>query len=66
MKFNAKGLWIFAGFAAVLLLAVTARNGGLDVNVAIAGVIATLLTELLETPAGHAVWSRLFRNGTRE
>jgi hypothetical protein len=62
MKFNAKGLWVVAGFAAVLLMAITARRGGLDANVAIIGAIAILLIELLVTPAGHSVWTRLFRN----
>jgi hypothetical protein len=62
MKFNTQGLGVFAGFAAVLLMAITARKGGLDVNVAIIGVTAILLIELLVSPAGHSVWSRLFRN----
>ena len=58
MKFNAKALLVVAGFAAILLLAVSARNGGLDPGIAIVGVIAFLLIELLVTPLGYALWHR--------
>lgn len=60
MKFNARALLIVAGFAAILLLAVGARNGALDPGVAIVGIIAFLSIELLVTPLGYALWHRVW------
>jgi hypothetical protein len=59
LKFNAKALLIVAGFAAMLLLGVSARTGALDPAVAIVGVVALLAIEFLVTPLGFALWHRV-------
>jgi hypothetical protein len=69
MKFNPKALLVLIGFAAVVLLAVSAKEGTIPAALAFAGVIAILLVELLATPlssglverpiGGTGLWRRL-------
>jgi hypothetical protein len=62
MTFNPKALLVFLAFAGVVLLAVSARSGRISGELAIAGVIAFTVIELLLTPLGYA----LLRRGDRD
>ena len=57
MTFNARAALVFAAFAAVLLLAVAARQGDIDVRLACAGIGAIVAIEAL-TIFGPPFWRR--------
>jgi hypothetical protein len=63
MTFQAKGFVVLAGFAALVLLATGARSGTLGIGVALVGVIAILLVEILVTPLGDALYHRVVGRG---
>jgi hypothetical protein len=47
MTFNPRALWVFVAFVVVLLFAVSARAGRIDLRFALAGVATILIIEVL-------------------